>query len=1327
MRTKQIAIILAVLLLLGGGALAMSSMNYAVAWFVPLTGGGGGPITSTHYAANFTVGQVAVGLTSSANYATGLGYWYGVEAVPLSGANLSVSKIATPNPVATGGTLTYTVTVRNNGPEDASGVTLVDVLPSDVTLDSASPSQGSGCVGTSPMVCSLGDLVNGASATVVIVVTAPGTAGTINNATTATSSQVDPNTSDNTANASTTVSVPTSDLVIAKSDVPDPVATGSTLTYTLVVTNTGPFAATGVSLTDELPPTVTFGSASAGCGEAVGVVTCTLGDMGNGTSRAVTIAVTAPSAPGTITNTAMVGLDQTDPYTGNNTIAENTSVVAADAADLMVAKFDAHDPVIAGDSLTYTVVITNHGPATAVNVTLSDTLPSEVGLSAPVAGCVGTDVLVCGLGSLARGESVSITIPVTTPVQATTLLNTAHVTSLQDDYDPDNDTTTEETVLILPGADLAVTKGDEPDPVIVGGALTYTVVVVNDGPYDATGVQLVDTLPPTVTYVLATPDQGTCSEALNMVACDLDNISNGASVTVTIVVTAPSTVETLDNTVNVGANESDPDPGDNVVTEDTTVIEAGMLDLAVTKGDFPDPVDPGDTITYTIDVVNNGPSAASGVVLTDTLPAGAAFSAASPACGETAGVVTCTLGNLAHGASRLITVVVTAPMTAGIVNNDVTVASDQTDYKPANNTDTEPTTVSVPASSADLVVNKLASAALVAPGDLLTYTINLFNNGPGDATGARLTDTLPVSVTFLSVASSTSCNESALTVVCDVGDLASSTDTMITIVVTAPITEGTLSNEATAIANEVDSNVGNNTDTAFTTVSPLADLSVTKADTPDPVAASTSLTYTLIVANNGPTDTTGVVLTDTLPPEVTLGAATASQGGCSGTAPVVCELGDLASGTSVTVTIVVTAPATAKTLDNTADVTGDHADPNLGNNAATASTQVVTGTLVDLSVTKADAPDPVATGGILTYTLIVANHGPTDTTGVVLTDTLPPEVTLGAATASQGGCGGTAPVVCELGDLANAASVTVTIVVTAPATAETLDNTVRVAGDHFDSYPDNNTASTSTQVIAEDVIADLSITKIDTPDPVAARGALTYTITVTNNGPANATGVVLTDTLPPEVTLGAATPSQGRCSGTNPVICTLGDLSNGANAAVVITVTAPITTATFSNTVRVTSAQVDLDTSNNTATASTQVTTTAEVDLSVTKAGAPDPVAAGGTLTYTIVVTNNGPDNAPSVMLTDTLPIEVALGAVTPSQGSCSGTATVVCTLGDLNNGAGATITIMVTAPGTAVTLNNTAAVGSDLADSNPDDNTTTISTTVAVGPRIFLPIILKD
>jgi len=79
-RSLPFAIVLLCALVLAGSVLAMDSTNYWLDWFTPLTGGGGGPASSTNYAVNFTVGQTAIGLSSSTNYGVGLGYWYGVEA-----------------------------------------------------------------------------------------------------------------------------------------------------------------------------------------------------------------------------------------------------------------------------------------------------------------------------------------------------------------------------------------------------------------------------------------------------------------------------------------------------------------------------------------------------------------------------------------------------------------------------------------------------------------------------------------------------------------------------------------------------------------------------------------------------------------------------------------------------------------------------------------------------------------------------------------------------------------------------------------------------------------------------------------------------------------------------------------------------------------------------------------------------------------------------------------------------------------------------------------------------------------------------------------------
>ncbi|MGN6184448.1 MAG: DUF11 domain-containing protein, partial [Thermoanaerobaculia bacterium] len=119
-------------------------------------------------------------------------------------------------------------------------------------------------------------------------------------------------------------------------------------------------------------------------------------------------------------------------------------------------------------------------------------------------------------------------------------------------------------------------------------------------------------------------------------------------------------------------------------------------------------------------------------------------------------------------------------------------------------------------------------------------------------------------------------------------------------------------------------------------------------------------------------------------------------------------------------------------------------------------------------------------------------------------------------------------------------------------------------------------------------IANLSITKTAV-NRVLPGSSFDYTITVANAGPDAATNVIVTDNLPPSLTLVSATPSQGSCSGTTTITCTLGTINSGANATITLTVNAPAVDANVSNTATVSSDQSDPSTANNAATAIVQV------------------------------------------------------------------------------------------------------------------------------------------
>ncbi len=272
------------------------------------------------------------------------------------------------------------------------------------------------------------------------------------------------------------------------------------------------------------------------------------------------------------------------------------------------------------------------------------------------------------------------------------------------------------TDIIMNGAqaDLSLTKSDSPDPVAAGQNLVYTVTVVNSGPSTATAVTVTDTLPGGVTYVSGSVSGGSCSHASGTVTCGLGSMGNGASRTVTIVVT-PTAAGTITNTASVLATEGDPNTTNNSASATTTVNPASA-DLSVTLNDFPDPVEVGSNLIYVATVVNQGPSAATGTTVTDVLPAAVSWVSATSSvglCSEAAGTVTCVLGSLAGGASATVTITVT-PTAASTVTNTVSVSANESDPAAGNNSAAATTTV---VTALDNKLINISTRARVQTGD----------------------------------------------------------------------------------------------------------------------------------------------------------------------------------------------------------------------------------------------------------------------------------------------------------------------------------------------------------------------------------------------------------------------------------------------------------------------------------------------------------------------------------------------------------------------------------------------------------------------------------
>ena len=411
----------------------------------------------------------------------------------------------------------------------------------------------------------------------------------------------------------------------------------------------------------------------------------------------------------------------------------------------------------------------------------------------------------------------------------------------------------------------------------------------------------------------------------------------------------------------------------------------------------------------------------------------------------------------------------------------------------------------------------------------------------------------------------------------------------------------------------------------------MADLSLALSAAPNPVTVGQTLTYTINVSNAGPSVSTGTVLSDSLPAGVSFVSAQPSQGSCSSTATLTCSLGTLAVGSNASVVIQVI-PNAAGSLTDTASVTSSVADPNAGNNSASVTVDAVAAQqpMADLSLALSAAPNPVTVGQTLTYTLNVSNAGPSVATGTVLSDSLPASVSFVSAQPSQGACNGTAAITCSLGSLAVGGNASIVIQVT-PNAAGSLTDTASVASSVADPNTANNSAAvTVNAVAAPQPMADLSLALSAAPNPVTVGQTLTYTLNVSNAGPSVATGTVLSDSLPAGVSFVSAQPSQGSCSSTATLTCSLGTLAVGSNASVVIQVI-PSAAGSLTDTASVTSSVADPNAANNSASVTVDAVSrpaAREADLSLAS-DAPPRIRStvGQTLTYTLNVSNAGPSD----------------------------------------------------------------------------------------------------
>lgn len=935
-------------------------------------------------------------------------------------------------------------------------------------------------------------------------------------------------------------------------------------------------------------------------------------------------------------------------------------------ADLVVTKTDSKDKYTPGTNSVYTITVKNNGPAAATNLVVLDDITDPILEAVTTWSAVGTGSTIvpnangngditagnATINTLNVGESVTYTVTIAVPSNYTgQIVNTATATAaVQDPNTANNSQTDIDTINAL--AEIALTKTIvTAGPHRIGDNVEFLITAVNNGPSDATGITVVDKLPSGYTFVSAATSIGTYNPSNGL--WNLGSLVNTG--TATLAVTAK--INAAGNYTNVAevtkVNQLDPNGvihGNNTPNEidqsDVTIVPVKIVDLVTTKKVDKSNPNQGDIVQYTITVVNNGPSIATGVSLTDNLPTGLVY-VSHVATGGTINTFNggqWNIGNINTGSSAtlLINARVTAvgtPSQTPIINTVTAAAGNESDPTTVGDDLTEPIIVT----SSDIVTEKTVSKTNPSEGETITYSIKVTNNGPSDATGVRLTDILPNGVTYVSNNQGTDYNYGSG--IWTIGNLVNGATKVldINVIINSGSAGKTIVNTTTAAKGDQSDPTTAGDDLSETiVVQNGADVVLKKVVNNSTPNIGETVTYTVTVTNKGTTLVTNLVVKDDLPAGLTFVSATPGKG--VWTTPN-WTIGTLQPGEegSIEIKALVGLDQGGNVLTNTVSNTQDQFDTNRTPDDAT---EIITVTNLDLAVAKTVNNATPNEGETIRYTIKVTNNGASNATNVSLVDKLPVGVTYVSDVVSAGtynnGSG-----LWTIGNLINGAVATLTIdakVNTGTYGTTIINTTTAVKADQADSNPANNIGSVA---IVPTAYIDLSLTKevVGNVTNPAVGDVITFEVRVMNDGPTKATGVDVVDLIPSgykfitySSTIGTYNPSTG--------LWKVGFIESG-NTAVLLVDVKVLGNGNYMNCAEITKAnEPDIDSTPGNGNVSeddyacASASPNQSVDLAVVKTILKNNAnpKVNSEISFEILLTNNGNIDATDIVVADLLP-----------------------------------------------------------------------------------------
>ena len=516
--------------------------------------------------------------------------------------DLELTKTVDTSSPNVGDNVNFTITVTNQGPDTATGVTVLDDLPSGVSFVSSSPSVG--LYDDATGLWTVGSLAVGQTETLTLLVTVTTPGAKTNIAQVQTADQTDTDSTpgnnieseDDQSKAMFTPEVIDLELSKSVSDITPNV--GDNIEFTIDVYNDGPSLATDVTVEDMLPSGLTFVSSSATRGsydDSTGI--WTIGSLidGGSESLVVTALVTEPGEKTNIAQVQTAAQFDIDSTPGNDDPSEDDQAqVSLDAmlGDLSLEKYVDDATPRLSENVTFSVTVLNEGTAEMTGVTVSDSLPDglEFVSSDTGHGSYNPASGIWTIGDLSPGESATLLMTATV-LSIDPMMNTAQIATANEfdvDSTPGNDDPSEDdqaSVVVDPidQIDLLITKSDNKDPVLAGEELIYTILVTNRGPAEATGVVVTDTLPDAVTLQDVVTSQGEfVGESGGVITVEVGDMAVDDSVEIQVhVLVSPNVMGEIYNEATVTGNEEEVNL-DNNHDDETTEVEPPPAEISGT-------------------------------------------------------------------------------------------------------------------------------------------------------------------------------------------------------------------------------------------------------------------------------------------------------------------------------------------------------------------------------------------------------------------------------------------------------------------------------------------------------------------------------------------------------------------------------------------------------------------------------------------------------------------------------------------------------------------------------------------------------------------------